>query len=549
MSKFQSPMFGRRSFLKATALTSGAFFINTRYSRACLAAPPASPPTTPWLQPLAFAPYAVPLAQGLVLDPVPDPARFQRYDEFRPRKFYEISARTVMARPHPQLGLTEFMSYGGSVPGVTFMCDYSTPMMVRFKNELPHELTGFGEPEMITHVHNGNNAPESDGFPTEHYGPGYYKDHHYPNYPAGGDPNQRKGTLWYHDHTHDYTAANTYRGLAGFYFMFDERDSGNENDPSPDAFRLPSGIPNGGNGEGCYDIPMAFADRQFDQNGILTMDPLDMDGTIGDKWLVNGRVQPYFNVKRRKYRFRWLDAGPARFYDLAFSNGMEFQVIATDGNMLPAPLTLNGVKLGPGERFDIVVDFAKLPASTTELYIVNRAVHATGRGPTGQTLPLNRAEKFLKIVVQPGAVADPSRVPTTLRTLPPMNLTGAVRRTWHFDRAQGMWTMNGKVFDEATPGATIVQGRPEIWTFSTSGGWAHPAHFHVEEGRMLSYNGVPINGGLYGGRKDVFALYGGDQMEVALTYHDWIGRYVMHCHNGVHEDHGMMTWLNIVAPS
>ena len=536
----------RRTFVKASALTTGAFFINTRVRAGALFQPPSSPPTTPFVQPLAFAPHMRPIESVKPFDVMPDPAAFQRYDEFVPKQYYELSVREVMGRPHPQLGLSRFSSYNGSLPGPTFMARAWDPMMVRIKNELPSEIRGFGLPEIITHLHNGNNAPESDGAPWDLYSPGTYKDHHYPNYPAAGNVNECKGTLWYHDHALDYTAQNTYRGLAGFFLMFDSIDSGNENDPNPDALRLPSGVPDGENTENCYDIPLAFADRQFDADGILTMDPFDFDGAIGDKFLVNGRVQPYFSVKRRKYRFRCVDAGPARFYDFVFSNSMEFQVIANDGNLLPHPVTVRNHTLGAGERFDMVVDFSTLPESTTEVYLVNRITHSTGRGPNSGRLPVNEAPRILKFVIEPGAVPDPSRVPSTLRQLDPLDLTGAVQREWRWTRSNGMWTVNGRLFDEHRSDATLVQGRPEIWKLSGSGGWAHPIHFHVEEGRLLSYNRRPITSGVLAGRKDVFTLFGGDEMVIGLRYNDWVGKYVMHCHNGVHEDHAMMVRFDVV---
>jgi len=543
------PRLSRRSFVKASALSSGAFFINSKFNHLRLGDSPASPPTTPFIQPLAFAPYAQPLPAGLALDPLPIPEAHQRYEEFLPVKFYEMPVREVLARPHPQLGLSRFSTYGGSAPGPTFITRCYEPIMVRFKNELPHEMQGFGVPEIITHLHNGNNAPESDGFPGDRYGPGMFKDHHYPNYPSNGNPLECKGTLWYHDHTLDFTAQNTYRGLAGFYISYDELDSGDENDPNPNALRLPSGIPNGANTDGCYDIPLAFADRRFDQDGVLTFDPFDFDGYIGDKWLVNGRVQPYFNVKRRKYRFRMLDAGPARYYDFWFSNRMEFQVIGADGNLLPAPVTVRNLTSAAGERWDIVVDFSTLPETTTEVYIVNRLEHSNGRGPDSGRLPLNESPRIIKFVIEPGAVPDPSRVPSVLRPLVPIDIVNPVRREFKWTRNNGMWAVNNNLYDEHRIDLTVRQNEWNIWTFRTPGGWAHPIHFHVEEGRLLSYNGRQISGGILGGRKDVFGLFGGDEMVVALRFRDWTGRYVMHCHNGIHEDHAMMMNFNIVPQS
>ncbi len=540
----------RRGFLQYSALASGAFFINTKTSAFRLSDPPASPATAPFIQRLAFPQWMVPTTLSPT-DPPVIPAAHQRFDEFLPQKYYEMSVRQVAARPHPQLGLSNWSSYNGSVPGPTFIAKYGEPVLVRFKNELPAVIQGFGSSEIITHLHNASTASESDGFPTDFYGPGEFKDHHYANHPAGGNETECKGTLWYHDHCMDFTSQNTYRGLAGFYLLFDELDTGNENDPNPDALRLPSGVPNGANTQDCHDIPLVIMDRRFNSNGILTMDVLDMDGVLGDKDLVNGLVQPYFEVKRRKYRLRLLVGGPSRFYNFQFSNSMTYQVIGNDGNLLEAPVTAVNSPMAPAERIDLVVDFSTLPASTTTLYLVNRADQPDPRGPRDKMLPLNQSPRVLQFRILPGAVADPSRVPSTLRPYPPISeaeLASAVRRTWRFNRSNGLWTVNGRLFDPSRVDATVVQGRPEVWTMSTSGGWSHPVHFHLEEGRILTSNDVDEDDPVRGGRKDVFPLHGGDEVEVFVKFHDWIGKYPMHCHNTVHEDHAMMVRFDVAAP-
>ena len=540
----------RRSFVAGSAGATGAFFINSRFSLAALGGDvPPSPPTTPFLEPLSFSRYATPLPTFAPLSPAPLLENFQRSAEFQPAFQYDIAVREILSRPHPQLALSRFSTYGGSAPGPTFMARYGQPNLVRFRNELPEQIQGFGSPEIITHLHNGNHGSESDGFPGEFYGPGYFKDHLYPNYPAGGNYAEAKGTLWYHDHCMDFTAQNTYRGLSGFYLLFDQFDSGDETDPNPDAFRLPSGVPDGGRVKNRYDIPLLLSDRKFDPDGVLEMDPMDMDGYIGDKWLVNGKVQPYFDVERRKYRFRLLAAGPSRYWDLWFSNGMEFSIVGTDGNLLPTPIEAQRVLLGQGERNDIVVDFSQLPESTTAIYLVNRAEQLDGRGPQREPLPLAQSPRLLKLNIRPNAVQDRSRIPTTMRPLPPISTTGVMRREWKFDRRNGMWTVNNNFFDPNVSRATVVQDRPEIWHFDTNGGWAHPIHFHMEEGRVLSYNGKSVSGTVLGGRKDVFTLYDGDEMDVYVKFRDFLGRYVLHCHNTVHEDHAMMVRFDIVRPS
>jgi FtsP/CotA-like multicopper oxidase with cupredoxin domain len=69
---------------------------------------------------------------------------------------------------------------------------------------------------------------------------------------------------------------------------------------------------------------------------------------------------------------------------------------------------------------------------------------------------------------------------------------------------------------------------------------------HVEEQRVLTYNRVPVTSGPLFARKDVFTLKPGDEMEIYVRFRDWLGRYPMHCHNTVHEDHAMMVRFDVV---
>ncbi|MFM1804195.1 MAG: hypothetical protein RL136_1074 [Planctomycetota bacterium] len=556
MSSIEQAKVDRRDFVKSSALATGAFFINSKFNHLSLADIPTSPFTTPWVQPLPFPNYAVPLAPWQTLDGPPvDPSEHQYYDQFTPRYTYDYQLCEALACPHPQLANSVLSTFCSCFPGPTLMMRYGSPALVRMRNCLPNVIQGFGSPETATHVHNGHTESHSDGYPGFGVHPGEYRDHLYANVLAGfstssnglGDPLEAKHTLWYHDHCLDFTAQNVYRGLAGFYLLFDDLDSGNERDRNPDAFRLPSGVPDGRRVKNRYDIPLMLIDMRFDQTGKQVMDIMDMDGHLGDKFTVNGAISPYFEVERRKYRFRILDAGPSRFYDIWLSNGMTFQHIGNDGNLLPAPITVNHVKLGVAERADIIIDFSQLPASTTEFYLVNRAEQTNGRGPTGDTLSMAEAPKLLKFVVRPQTgVPDNSRVPSVLMPRPAMDLPVVRERTWHFDRSNGMWTVNGEIVDLNRCDAEIKCNTAEIWNISTAGGWAHPVHMHLEEYHILTYNEKPVAGTGLGGRKDVFTLYPGDEMRIYMKFRDFIGKYVMHCHNVVHEDHAMMVRWDVV---
>jgi FtsP/CotA-like multicopper oxidase with cupredoxin domain len=78
------------------------------------------------------------------------------------------------------------------------------------------------------------------------------------------------------------------------------------------------------------------------------------------------------------------------------------------------------------------------------------------------------------------------------------------------------------------------------------GNWSHPVHIHFEEGRILSRNGraPPLH---ERGRKDVYVISPGEELRLVLKFRDYTGKYMMHCHNLVHEDHAMMIRWDIVT--
>jgi FtsP/CotA-like multicopper oxidase with cupredoxin domain len=571
----------RRTLLKAVAVAA-PLVLTTRKTGAQLPPVlPPSPPTTPWVEelPLQDTPLA---SMATPLNPVPSllanatggecgRVEHQRYFELcGPGKVagtpleYQL---TVKENPawrfngdnayYPPQPIWGYAGNGADAvtPGPTIHAHYGQAILCRIRNELPAFSTGFGSPEISTHLHNLHTPSESDGFTGDFYsatkrgptlaGAGQFMDHFWPNLYAGfdefgnqGDPNEALGSLFYHDHTEGVTAPNVLKGLAGRYNLYDALDTGNETS----GLRLPSGP---------YDYPLTFGDRRFDVNGQLTFDQLNPEGVLGDKVIVNGKIEPVLRVARRRYRFRLLNAGPARFVELVLqnkgANGIyTFTQIANDGNLLPTPLTnQTRIRIAPAERADIVIDFARFPLGT-ELYLTNQLVQTTTRRPERVLAPGTRLLKF--VVDRPAPQPDGSRVPTVLRPLRPLptasELAALPVRRFNFERSGGMWAINGQFFDVFTPAATIAKGSAEIWEFfNLDNGWQHPVHVHFEEGRILSksVNGVavpiPPN---ERGRKDVFVVGENMSMRVLFRFRDFTGKYLMHCHNLTHEDHSMM---------
>ncbi|HSV04931.1 MAG TPA: multicopper oxidase domain-containing protein, partial [Candidatus Binatus sp.] len=179
--------------------------------------------------------------------------------------------------------------------------------------------------------------------------------------------------------------------------------------------------------------------------------------------------------------------------------------------------------------------------------LVNRLEQDDGRKPGDLVSP---GTPILKFVVNRDA-ADPSRVPATLLPVtdgPEQMLPRVkVERRFKFERSDGAWVINGEFFDENRINATPKRGEPEIWTFESGGGWAHPVHVHLSDFFILSRDGEPPPLLERTGRKEtvVVGASTSQEVKVLIQFDDFVGRYVFHCHNIEHEDMRMMGQFDI----
>lgn len=259
----------------------------------------------------------------------------------------------------------------------------------------------------VPHLHGGEVPALVDGGPEawfasdvngpdtsiqyQQQGPAYYSK-------AGAAPNeaiytypntQEAAPLWFHDHLLGGTRLNaTFSGLAGAYAL---------TDPELDlpAGLLPVGLDTSGNGEmdspNEVTIPLVIQDRMFDTNGELFFPvnginpehPYWVPEFVGDTIVVNGKAWPYLDVDQQRYRFFAINGSNSRPYNMFLqdlASGMKYPmwVIATDGGYLDKPILIdpnanavqvkNGIQkslmMMPGERYELIIDFAGIPAGT-----------------------------------------------------------------------------------------------------------------------------------------------------------------------------------------
>ncbi len=520
---------------------------------------PASPQVSIYSQQVFIPPAMTPVDPALI-NPGPNNGRHrhQRFNEFPPVHYYIQNQTEGRWTYHPQLnaitsdglGSLAWM-YNNMTPGDTLVARYGEPVFIRRFNNLPdaeHALIPFGYPSTSSHLHNSHSPSESDGFPMDFMEPGEFWDHHYPLIYARNNPEEALASLWYHDHMVDFTATNVYAGLAGMAIFYDETDSGDENDTREGALRLPSGY-------GQYDLYFMLNDVRFGNPntefaGHPTYNIFNTDGHLGDIITVNRKAFPFLNVERRKYRFRILDGGPSRFYEIAFrknstgSTLFPFLTIANDGNLLEEPVESTTLVMGPANRFDIIIDFSGLQPGETTVEMVNLMEQINGQGPTGRRLDPPMPVMQLRVI--DSNVEDNSQVPDFLRKLPDIDLGAVVvEREWVFDHDMGLWTVNGQFMDPTITSAYPKQGTAEIWRYRNAGAtWAHPVHIHFEEAQTLTWNGRPPTG-VAKSRKDVWTIGPGDDVRVYYRWGDFLGRFPIHCHNNVHEDNAMMLTFDI----
>ena len=103
---------------------------------------------------------------------------------------------------------------------------------------------------------------------------------------------------------------------------------------------------------------------------------------FGNVMVVNGKAWPFLNVEPRKYRFRLLNGCDSRFLTIQLSNGRAFQQIGSDGAYLARPVSRTTLTVAPGERADIVVNFAGLPVGSQTVLMNSAATpFPTGTAP------------------------------------------------------------------------------------------------------------------------------------------------------------------------
>ena len=323
----------------------------------------------------------------------------------------------------------------------------------------------------------------------------------------------------------------------------------------------------------------------------------------GDKWIVNGAIQPRMTVRKRKYRFRILSTGPTTAqWDLRLfgptGNIETMTVVATDANFLEHPVPVDAslenrnnsnsivgethivqgaVRVNVAERYDVIIDFSNYNPGD-KLYLTDARIMSVNNNPPTQPLNIpppgfltnidigNVILRFDVVNKETWFPADTPDIPQTPCTSPPIPDPVDATFQWNFDRDPAgtlparLFRINQRVFDANVPQHCVIKGTSEEWLINNNTpnadgptNWKHPVHIHFEEFRILKRFAIINNEfrevsvtPLSRGRKDVTAVEPGEAALIRMNFRDYIGKYLIHCHNMGHEDAFMMVAWHIV---
>jgi FtsP/CotA-like multicopper oxidase with cupredoxin domain len=454
----------------------------------------------------------------------------------------EAEVQVLPGRP------TRMWTYDGCFPGPTIRRPAGERTSVTFLHRLPKQAG-----ELSVHLHGGHNRTQFDGQPgglTKSHSISFYCD-----IPQGLSPRQsgndvliepggrrtyvydlvedgrpeRAAFQWYHDHRLDRTARNVWHGLAGMWIV-------------EDGFEQSLPLPHGER-----DLPLMIADRSFDRHNQLTEPAAGRppaDGINAETILVNGAHLPHHRVSAQRYRLRILNASRFRPYSLHLSNRAPLVQIGSDSGLMPKPVRRESIFLAPGERVEVIVDFAAMAGESVEL---RSGAHNGARHPLGAHSYVGALMQFR---VDSRRLPDRTRVPRKLRPLPAWtnHVSAKPTHTWEISIGgafETTWLINGRTFNPAYADAHPKLGTTETWEIVNRTDVAHAMHLHHTDWYLLSRNGrkpPPWEDCL----KETFFLYPRERILLAGHFADYTGKFIVHCHMLDHEDHGLMAQFEVV---
>ncbi len=252
---------------------------------------------------------------------------------------------------------------------------------------------------------------------------------------------------------------------------------------------------------------------------------------------MNGHVWPYLDVEPKRYRFLFVNGSNARTYEIFLTDqvteatGPALWQIGTDGGYLDFPVQLQKLLIMPGERADVIIDFAGLaPGTRLIMRNVAKTPYPAGDTVNGRTLgrimqfrviagggvdtsynpagggalrfPMVRLADPVAGTLAPGVVAQKTRQMTLNEVQEPPTTVNGIDYEGGPEEVlvnNTLWSgkdESGNVRPDFTPitvgGITTgyselpKEGETEIWEIINTTADAHPIHLHLVQFQLIN---------------------------------------------------------------
>ncbi|MGJ3250249.1 MAG: multicopper oxidase family protein [Elainellaceae cyanobacterium] len=419
------------------------------------------------------------------------------------------------------------MSYNGQIPGPRLEARPGDRVNIRFTNALP-------DPTNI-HYH-GLHVP-----PTGHADNVFLEVS--PNetltYEFTIPDDHPAGVFYYHPHLHGYVADQVFGGLGGIFVVRGDLDDIPELQAADEAFLFLKDV--------------AIADSNQPRMGRMI-------GREGNVITINGQVNPSFSISSGGLlRLRLVNASNARFYRLSLEDHRLY-LVATDAGAIAQPVELQELLLAPGERAEVLVRgehdsghyrLLNLPYDRGRMGMMGGPMMGGPMMDGSRRRPRQMGPSMMDgygdASTQPLATlsysghVDPLPLP---QRLIPVNALSEPQEIRSFTLNHGMapgrgmvFLINGRPFDSDRIDTQVNLGAIEEWDILNTGVMDHPFHLHTNRFQVVSRNGQPEP---YPAWKDTILVPAGESARIRVSFNDFAGKTVYHCHILDHEDLGMM---------
>ncbi|ADY84660.1 Cell division protein SufI [Lactobacillus delbrueckii subsp. bulgaricus 2038] len=280
---------------------------------------------------------------------------------------------------------------------------------------------------------------------------------------------------------------------------------------------------------GLNEFPIILQDRTFHDNQLDYRADYDPMGVFGEVPLINGVIRPYVDVTTQKVRLLFLGGSNRREWRLHFENDLTMTQIGGDDSFLRHPIDVKKLLIGPGERQQVIVDFAGYKEGdvvslyTDDFKLVEFRIHAFEKDD--RELPFN--------IFTPDDPAVNSEVPVRHVTMDDNDKINGLR--FSMERIDMKQTLNSVEYWDVTN------------TNNSASRMLHPFHIHGTHFLVVSRNGQKPNPNEINVYMDTIEVGPGETVRLKVYFQN-AGVFMYHCHIIEHEDADMMAQIQIVDP-